>query len=248
MAGYGAFAQYYDELNSSANYDMLCEQVVQLLKKHGVGSGIIADLGCGTGEMALRMADAGYDMIAVDASPDMLGVLQDKIYEQNRQKLLLLCQPLEDLDLYGTIHAAVATFDTFNHLTAGQFEKAIERTALFLEPGGALVFDVNTLYKHREILADTTITIESSNQSSVVCRWENQFWEKDGSVDIELVLMQDNVPFLTERFTEYYHSPDYIEKILNANGLYVVQAIDGESFGNYHSTSQRVLVVAKKMD
>ena len=39
-------------------------------------------LGCGTGEMTLRLADAGYDMIAVDASDEMLSILSGKLAER----------------------------------------------------------------------------------------------------------------------------------------------------------------------
>lgn len=42
---------------------------------------------------------------------------------------MLLCQDLLQLDLYGTIRAAVSTFDTYNHIgPLENFEKAIGKS------------------------------------------------------------------------------------------------------------------------
>ena len=38
------------------------------------GMGILADLGCGTGELTLMLTQAGYDMIGIDQSEEMLCV------------------------------------------------------------------------------------------------------------------------------------------------------------------------------
>lgn len=142
---YGIFADFYDFFNEDADYDVLSEQVLAALREHGVSDGIVIDLGCGTGELTLRLAQAGYDMIGVDASEEMLSVLQEKEFELGMSGVLLLHQELQTLDLYGTVRAAVSTFDTFNHIgPVDEFERALCRASLFLEPGGVFVFDMNT--------------------------------------------------------------------------------------------------------
>ena len=113
---YGAFADIYDAFNEDANYDALAEYILRQLRAHGIHSGIVADLGCGTGDLTLALAKAGYDMIGIDLSEEMLCILREKMYEQGRQGILLLQQNLCALDLYGTVHAAVSTFDTLNHI------------------------------------------------------------------------------------------------------------------------------------
>ena len=75
---YEAFAGVYDAFNEDADYDSLFRYVCGVLRAHGVEDGIVADLGCGTGELTLRLAAAGYDMIGVDLSPEMLSVLREK--------------------------------------------------------------------------------------------------------------------------------------------------------------------------
>ena len=56
---YEAFAGVYDAFNEDADYDSLFRYVCGVLRAHGVEDGIVADLGCGTGELTLRLAAAG---------------------------------------------------------------------------------------------------------------------------------------------------------------------------------------------
>ena len=114
---YNEFAYFYDEFNGEADYDALYGYITDELKAHGITDGILADLGCGTGDLTLMLTQAGYDVIGIDRSEEMLSVLREKADELGLTgRLLLLKQDLLDLDLYGTIRAAVSTFDTFSHI------------------------------------------------------------------------------------------------------------------------------------
>ena len=140
---YNEFAYFYDEFNGEADYDALYEQIRQELNAHDIRDGILADLGCGTGELTLMLTQAGYDMIGIDQSEEMLCVVRDKAEQLGLSgKLLLLQQDLLKLDLYGTIRGAVSTFDTFNHIP--DLDTAIANAAFFMEEGGVFLFDMNT--------------------------------------------------------------------------------------------------------
>ena len=65
---YNEFAYFYDEFNGEADYDALYSQIHTKLEAHGIHDGIVADLGCGTGELTLMLTQAGYDMIGIDQS------------------------------------------------------------------------------------------------------------------------------------------------------------------------------------
>lgn len=80
------------------------------LRAQGITEGIVADLGCGTGELTLRLAEAGYDMIGVDLSSEMLCVVREKAAEAKIENLLLLNQDITQLDLFGTVRGVVSTF------------------------------------------------------------------------------------------------------------------------------------------
>ena len=92
---YQEFAYFYDEFNGAADYDALFAYVTGELKAHGIQDGIVADFGCGTGELTLMLAQAGYDMIGIDVSEEMLSVLREKADELDMTgRILLLRQDL----------------------------------------------------------------------------------------------------------------------------------------------------------
>ena len=182
---YNEFAYFYDEFNGEADYDALYAHIHKELTAHGIADGILADLGCGTGELTLMLTQAGYDVIGIDRSEEMLSVLREKADELGLTgRLLLLRQDLLELDLYGTIRAAVSTFDTYSHIgPLDSFEKAIRKAAYFMEKGGVFLFDLNTPYKHREILAGQTFDIEAEDAD---CHWSNRYDEAAQRVDITI--------------------------------------------------------------
>ena len=91
---YNEFAYFYDEFNGEADYDALYAHIHAKLKEHGIHDGILADLGCGTGELTLMLTQAGYDMIGIDQSEEMLCVVRDKAEQLGLSGRLLLLRQL----------------------------------------------------------------------------------------------------------------------------------------------------------
>ena len=243
---YNEFAYFYDELNGEADYDALYAYIKGQLDAHGVTGGILADLGCGTGDLTLMLAQAGYDMIGVDQSEEMLAVLRDKADQLGlADGLLLLRQDILELDLYGTIRGAVSTFDTFNHIDpAERFEQAVAKAAFFMEKGGVFLFDLNTPYKHRQVLADNEFVLEGPD---AVCRWRNACAPTGERVDISIEIeYRDTGELFREKFSEYTYEADYVKTVLDQNGFALAALRDGETFGPLRPDSQRYIFTAVK--
>lgn len=243
---YNGFAWFYDEFNGEADYDALYRYVAGQLKAHGIRDGIVADLGCGTGDLTLMLTQAGYDMIGVDQSEEMLAVLQEKAAELGLSgRLLLLHQDILRLDLYGTIRAAVSTFDTFSHIgPSARFFEAVRRAGFFMEEGGVFIFDLNTPYKHREVLGDRSLTLEAPD---AVCRWQNHYDPAAGRVDIALELKDTETgEQWSERFSEYSYPLEEVEMALDEAGFTLESVLDGERYAPLAPDSQRFLITAVK--
>ena len=80
MQAYTGFAAVYDTFMDNIPYEEWCEYLTGLLKEQGVTAGLLLDLGCGTGSLTELLADAGYDMIGVDNSGEMLELALEKIF------------------------------------------------------------------------------------------------------------------------------------------------------------------------
>ena len=75
---YEQFATVYDEMMEEIPYDEWFIKFQEILKEHGITSGHVCELGCGTGEMVSRFAKAGYEVTGIDISPDMLAKACEK--------------------------------------------------------------------------------------------------------------------------------------------------------------------------
>ena len=240
---YNEFAYFYDEFNGEADYEALYAQVKARLDAHGINSGILADLGCGTGELTLMLAQAGYDMIGIDQSEEMLCVVRDKADQLGLSGgLLLLQQDLCALDLYGTIRGAVSTFDTLNHIP--DLDKAIANAAFFMEKGGVFLFDMNTPYKHQAVLGENVFTFEEEDAR---CVWRNHYDPDARRVTITVDIdYQETGEHFHEEFFEYTYTLAEITAALEKNGFTLESVCDGESFGPLTEESERYFFCAVK--
>ena len=232
---YNEFAYFYDEFNGEADYDALYAHIHAKLKEHGIHDGILADLGCGTGELTLMLTQAGYDMIGIDQSEEMLCVVRDKAEQLGLSgRLLLLRQDLLKLDLYGTIRGAVSTFDTFNHIP--DLDTAIANAGFFMEKGGVFLFDMNTPYKHRNVLGDNAFTFE---EEDAACVWRNHYDAANRRVEITVDIdYHETGEHFHEQFCEYTYDLDTIRTALEKHGFALESVCDGETFASAISSAQ----------
>ena len=160
---YSVFAGYYDLFTEDVEYSKRAQWIDQILRANGLSAGLTLDLACGTGSLTWEMAQLGYEMIGVDQSAEMLMEATAKAGEYPEvQTPLFLCQEMTELNLFGTITAAVCTLDSLNHLsTLEDVERAIYLAGLFMEKDGIFVFDVNSRYKHVKVLGDNHYVYEN---------------------------------------------------------------------------------------
>lgn len=246
MSDYSFFARYYDGLTQNVEYERRAERISALLLSYGVESGTVLDLACGTGTLTALLSEK-YDMIGVDASPDMLAQAQNRAFESGKN-ILFLCQQMQELDLYGTVNAAVCTLDSINHLTEPDDVKAtFQRLGTFIEPNGVFIFDVNTVYKHRQILGNNSFVYETPE---VFCVWQNCLDEETDTVDIMLDFFEENEDGTYERSSEDFSERAYelndIVAWLNESGFETEKIYDAETLGELESDSQRALIIARR--
>ncbi len=245
MSGYGEFATVYDLLTENVPYDEIAQYYNNIIENLGAAGKLLLDLGCGTGNLTLRLADMGYDVIASDASAEMLTIASSK---QGSEKVRFICQSMTETELYGSVDIAVSTLDSINHLQSGEeiltcFRKAAEN----MNDGGLLLFDVNTIYKHSHVLADNTFIYDVEG---VYCAWSNSYDPSDHSVCIELDLFYENEDGSYDRgyetFCEIALPQEEISGLLEEAGFEVLRIYEYLTENPPTEKSEKLLFAARK--
>ena len=249
MAGYRDFAFFYDLLMKNADYESRFGYIIGLLAENGIGKGILLDMACGTGTLSKMFAQKGFDVVGIDASEEMLSRAQEKKLEESFDALFL-CQKMEELDMFGTVDAAVCTLDSLNHVTEKEkIREIFRRVALFMNDNGLFIFDVNTLYKHRRVLENNAFVFDTEN---VFCVWQNTLLEDNETTQINLDIFEgdeeeeDVYIRYSEEFFERGYELDFLKKTLENYRFEVVGIYDDMTKEPVRRDSERAVFVCKK--
>ena len=201
------------------------------------------DMGCGTGNLTLRMAQLGYNVTGQDASGEMLSIAASK-----SPNIQWICQEMEETDIGEQVDAVISTLDSVNHLeNAEKIRKCFQKAAEHLESGGAFVIDVNTVYKHREILGNNTFVYDLDD---VYCVWSNFYEPSDSGVDIELDIFTENEDGTYTRGGDSFREIALEEReycrLLRETGFEIVNVFDYPTFAAVTEKSEKLLISAKK--
>lgn len=264
MEAYTSFASVYDTFMDNVPYGEWGGYIYTLLCRYGVKSGIILDLGCGTGTITEILAGYGYDMIGVDNSEDMLELAMEKRIASGHDILYLL-QDMREFELYGTVRAVVSVCDSVNYITEPEELAGVFRLVNnYLDPGGIFLFDFNTEYKYREVMGDCTIAEDRGPCSFI---WDNCYYEEEriNEYDLTLFIREGTAPGRNEgaeeddteengalyrKYTETHFQRGYtleeIRELLSSAGLIFQAAYDMDTREAAGEKSERVCVIARE--
>lgn len=249
MEAYTGFATVYDTFMDNIPYEEWAAYIKKLLDQYGICDGLLLDLGCGTGTLTEIMAEAGYDMIGVDVSEEMLEIAMDKRIASGHDILYLL-QDMREFELYGTVRAVISVCDSLNYITEEEELCDVFRLVNnYLDPGGIFIFDFNTTYKYRELLGDRTIA-ESREECSFI--WDNYYYEEEAINEYELSLFirEGEEEDLYRRYQETHYQKAYeletMKQLLMEAGMEFVAAYDAFTEDAPKETSERIYVIARE--
>ena len=242
---YSVFARYYDRLTENADYPTRADYLLRLMERHHHEPGETLDLACGTGTLTLLLKERGVNIFGADASVEMLSEAADKAGEGT----LFICQPMEKLCLPAPVDTCLCTLDSLNHITSR--ERLIQvfcRIFESLKPDGLLIFDVNTIYKHREILGDHCYLYDFDE---VFCAWQNNYQPRTHKVIITLDFFEPQGKGLyrrsSEQFSERAYSHEEIDSFLCAAGLEIESIYADLTFEPPQADTDREIYVVRKM-
>ena len=245
MDAYHELAQSYDRLTNDVDYDATVDFYFEILEREGLTPRTAVDLACGTGSVALRLAQKGLQVTAVDMSWEMLTVAQQKaadtgVYPQ------FACQKLQQLQLPRGVDLAVCALDSIDYiLDPSGCQEAIRRVYKALNPGGCFIFDVNTPEKLRAM--DGQVFLDEDDD--VYCVWRGEFDEVTNicSYAMDLFQRQGSVWHRSfEEHQEYAYSAEELVSYLRNAGFTSIGVYADRTFAAPRPGEQRIYLKARK--
>ena len=219
---YDPFARIYDRHwggFAEGIYPILDHLVLRKLP-HGCA---VMDLCCGTGQLARRLSNEGYDTTGVDGSQQMIAIARE-----NAPNAEFLVEDARNISLDRTFSAVFSTYDSLNHvMELDELEQVFRRVYSMLEDGGYFAFDLNMEEGYLLRWRGTFALVEDDH--ACVVRASRDHAERTGRMDItcfelsgahweraDLALVQ-----------RWYSEPDVRERLRRA-GFRSVRSWDGK--------------------
>lgn len=247
MSDYSEFAFVYDRLMSDVDYKARADYLLKLFLKFDRKPALLLDVACGTGAFSNEFADMGMEVIGADPSAEMLSVARENTADRGNS-ILFLCQKAEELDLYGTVDGAVCCLDSLNHITDyNDLCRAVSRVSLFLEKDRLFIFDVNTPFKHKTVLADNIFIKE---QEGVYCVWQNDTDQTTLTTNIMLDFFVEEDGVYIRSGTEFSERAYTMEEIKDAcilAGLKIEAVFEDMTEQKLQTESERAVFITRKI-
>ena len=245
MDAYNELAQSYDRLTRDVDYDATVDFYFEILRREGLVPRTAVDLACGTGSVALRLAQRGIRVTAVDMSWQMLMVAQQKAVEADVYPQFV-CQRLQRLQLPRGVDLAVCALDSLDYiLDPRDCEQAIRRVYKALNPGGCFIFDVNTPQKLRAM--DGQVFLDEDDD--VYCVWRGEFDEQTNICSYGMDLFQRHGDVWQRSFEEhreYAYSARQLVGYLKDAGFTSIAVYGERTFDAPAKGEQRIYLKARK--
>ncbi|GAB3795246.1 class I SAM-dependent DNA methyltransferase [Virgibacillus kimchii] len=245
---YRQMAGVYDALMTNAPYNKWLEFTKQMIHKNGKSVHTIVDLGCGTGEIALRLAEENYRVIGVDVSSEMLTLAAHKANEKNLP-VHWIHQDMRELDGFRDMDLVISYCDSMNYMTTVEDVRSVfERVASSLKRDGLFIFDVHSLHHMEYQLKNRTFADVTEDASYI---WFCSAGEHPGEAYHELTFFSlENDKYI--RFDELHHqrtfSVDVYKDLLVHAGFKNIKVYGDFSFhdATVNEDTERLFFTAEK--
>ena len=244
MAAYQDFAALYDELMNDVDYDAWARYYMQLLKLGPKDK--VAEMGCGTGSISIRLAKAGIPLLATDLSPEMIAVAQDKARASGAQ-VQFAVQDMTRFAVPRRVHAVLCACDGVNYLTdLKQVKACFAHVFEALRPGGRFAFDISAPAKLNGMAGQ----MYGEDREDVTYLWMNERNDERNTLEMNLAFFVKQDGGLYKRFSERHvqriHQPEELIALLEQAGFTDISAYSGMTLEPCTARDERIHFIAHK--
>ncbi len=241
---YTVLARAYDRLTADVGYEKWADYMQRHFQRNKRPVRSVAELGCGTGSLTRLLAERGYAVTAVDLSPDMLAVAEQKCRGLG---VLFLCQDMSRLTLLEPVDAAVSCLDSVNYITRpAAVRRTFQRVYRVLSPGGVFLFDVKTPLALEGADGQTYL----DEDEDVFCVWRGEYSQKRRicGYGLDLFLREADGSWSrgSEYHEEYAYTPEGLTGFLNEAGFSHIRVYGDRTMSPPKEGAERIFFAARK--
>lgn len=226
---YKSFSYYYDEIMEMIEYDGW----VDMVKRYLSPSSRILDLACGSGTLAISLANDGFNVSGLDLSREIINVAKEKMIT-NHVTINFKVQDMTNFNYKEKFDVITCFFDSVNFLTQDEVKKMMDSVYNNLNDGGYFIFDLFTLSKMKEF---NNLTIKD-NLAFAKYKWNMKVRNK---TIFHKITINDGKNKIVEKYHEYYHD---LNTILDSR--FKVISVTTDFKDTYSEDDERILVVLQK--
>jgi len=246
---YEHFAAVYDRLMEDMPYEDWLAFVEECWQLYQVRPSRVVDLGCGTGAIAMPLAERGYRVTGIDLSADMLAAARRKGEELGLPAVEWLEQDMREWKLAAPADAVISLCDCLNYLTDEKdIAAAFRATWEGLAPGGLFVFDVNTEHRYRIYAAEQPFVL---NEEDVAYIWYCDLEDETMTITHDLTIFAredggERFHRIEEVHVQRAYSLEWLRKELLAAGFGRVDLYGDFTWNPAGKETERAFFVAVK--
>lgn len=240
---YQRLATYYDNLMDYIDYDIWIEDIEELVAPYEPGKTWL-DISCGTGSMAIRLAQHGIDMTAVDVSEDMIKIAREKAATDDLE-IDFQVGNMIDYSSGKSYDVIINLHDGLNYLLeSSEIDLFLKNAYALLKSGGILLFDVVTpllcqthFRGYREIFTDEQGGYERYTNYDP----NSQLAESVFTLKTDL----ENTVDVESHIQKAYEVND-VEKFCKSSDFEFWLILDDETLNPPSEKSERIIVLLRK--
>jgi SAM-dependent methyltransferase len=255
MRAYHKLAEYYDLIyGKRENFIEDCDFLNGIFKRFCQNKPVeILDIGCGTGNHVLILAERGYKVIGIDQSEKMIQVSKKKA-EKKRIDATFYVQDMRYLKIPKKVDCAISMFNGFGYLLTQQdleqfltsLHKSLKEDSLFVFEFWNIGGIKSTPYKNWTKRRQNGLLLYRVEKSSFQVETNILQSLKD------FIIIQDDklLDFFEEKHEIKCYTTFELQQLLNANSFELLSVFDFDKRNKMHfkkpeRETLRIMAIAK---